>query len=57
MTKYCLLLLLAAATFCLGSCAEGIEPDRTNTRPAAYSPDPSGHIPRFDDSARRAAGF
>ena len=57
MTKYPLLLLLAAATFCLGACADGIEPDRTNTRAAAYSPDFTGHIPRTDDSARRAAGF
>jgi hypothetical protein len=51
-----LLLLLAAATFCLGACADGIEPDR-EVRAAGYSPNPMGHIPRSQDTAARQAGF
>jgi hypothetical protein len=44
--KHSLLLLAMAATFCLGACADGIEPDPPARGPAAYSADPSGHIPR-----------
>lgn len=54
--KYCLLLLLAAGGFCLGGCADGIEPDR-EIKAAGYAPDPTVHIPRRDDSPQRAAGF
>jgi hypothetical protein len=44
--KHCLFVLLAAAaTFCFGGCADGIEPER-EVKAAGYSPDPSGHIPR-----------
>ncbi len=51
-----LLFLLAAAAFGLGACADGIEPDR-EIKAASHSPDPSGHVPRSDDTAARQAGF
>lgn len=56
MIKHTLLLLLATATLGLVGCADGIEPDR-EVRAAGYSPDPSSHIPRTNDSAARQAGF
>ena len=56
MIKPYLLLLVAAATFCLGGCADGIEPDR-EVKAASHSPDFSGNIPRTNDTPARQSGF
>ena len=55
--KHCLLLLAVAATFCLGACADGIEPDGPERKAAGYGPDPMGHIPRKSDSGPPGMGL